>query len=159
MGVGAVGLGTALEVVTLDGAREALALGHARDVDALAGLEQAHVEGLADLVGGVVLDHELAHVAHPWQALELAQPRLGQLPGGACADLHGGVPVALGVRSSVTVLGVTATTETGTMVPSGWNLVIPTLRPRSDAGLLIGRSLMRAIRRCGCAPLTHDVRS
>src|SRR3954452_3659325 len=34
------------------------------------------------------------------------------------------------VRSRVTVLGVTSTTETATIVPSGWNTwVMPTLRP------------------------------
>ena len=39
----------------------------------LAGLEQAHVERLADLVVGDVVDPELAHVADARQVLELAR--------------------------------------------------------------------------------------
>src|SRR5262249_40409988 len=65
-------------------------------VDLVAGLEQADVERLADLVAGDVVDPELADVADPRQALQLALAGLGELARGPRPDLHSGVAVALG---------------------------------------------------------------
>ena len=77
MVVGAVGLRPAVEVVALDVAGEALALGDAGHVDQVAGREQvAERERLAD--GHVVdaVDPELADRGDLGQVLELAGLRL-----------------------------------------------------------------------------------
>jgi hypothetical protein len=87
--------------VTLHDAGEALALGPARDVDALADLEGVGAELLADgVVGGVGradLDDEAAR-RHAG-LVEVAGERLGDLArvDGAVAELHRGVAVGVGV--------------------------------------------------------------
>src|SRR4029079_18325291 len=73
MVVGAVGRGTPPEVVALHVAREALALGHAADVDEVAlGEHIGDREGLADLICGHVVDAELAQRAQAGQVAQLA---------------------------------------------------------------------------------------
>src|SRR4051812_43785643 len=96
--VRAVGLRTGREVVALDRALEALALGRARDLDLLADLEGLDRDGVAHQpLGGVVA--ELDEVLHRGRAglLEMAELRLGEvlLLGRAEGELDGLVAVAL----------------------------------------------------------------
>src|SRR4051794_3890507 len=78
--VRAVGLRTALEVVALDRALEALALGGAGDLDLLADLEGLDRHGVADLqLGGLVAElHEVAH-GRGAGLLEVAELGLGEV--------------------------------------------------------------------------------
>src|SRR6185503_15936158 len=80
MVVGAVGRGTAVEVVALHVAREALALRDAGDVHEVAlGEDVGDGQGLPDLVGRHVVDAELAQRAQARQVAELSRARLRQL--------------------------------------------------------------------------------
>src|SRR4051794_35666431 len=96
--VRAVGLRTGREVVALDGALEALALGRAGDLDLLADLERLDGDGVADeRLARVVA--ELDDVLHGRSAglLQVAELRLGEvlLLGGAERELDGLVAVAV----------------------------------------------------------------
>src|ERR1019366_237164 len=71
MMVGAVRLGSAMKVVALDVAGEALALGDTRHVDELARLKEADVELLADLVVVDARDSEFPNGGDLRQVLEL----------------------------------------------------------------------------------------
>src|SRR3954468_9368402 len=96
--VRAVGLRTPLEVVALDRALEALALGGAGDLDRLADLEGLHGDGVADLqLAGLVAElHEVAH-GRGRGLLEVADLRLAQvlLLRRAEGELHGLVAVSV----------------------------------------------------------------
>jgi hypothetical protein len=86
--VGTVGLGTAVEVVALDDAGEALALGDTGHVDHVPGLEQvADREDLADRHVIDAVDAELADRGDLGQVLELAGLRLVQPLGDLGPDL------------------------------------------------------------------------
>jgi hypothetical protein len=95
MVVGAVGLGAAREVVSLDSAGEALALAHARHVDQVALGEHLDGEALADLVAIHVVRPELPDLGDRRKVLELALPGLVELLRRLDAELHGRVPVPL----------------------------------------------------------------
>src|SRR5918993_2142755 len=95
-----VGLGPAVEVVALDVAGKALALGHAGHIDVVARGEQV-VDGhrLPELVGAQIVDAELAlgldRLGRLGQVLELAGIGLVQLARRLGAELHGRVAVPL----------------------------------------------------------------
>src|SRR4051794_6244330 len=96
--VRAVGLGAAAEVVALDRALEALALGGARDLDLLADLECLHRHGLANRqLAGLVAELLDLAVRAGVGLLEVAELGLREvlLLGGAERELHGLVAVAL----------------------------------------------------------------
>ena len=98
MVVRAVGLGPTMEVVALDVAGEALALGGPGDVDQVAlGEQVGHPDLLAHAVAieGVGVDPELADPGHFGQVLELAGLGLDQPAAGLGAQLDGRVAVAL----------------------------------------------------------------
>ena len=97
MMVRTVGLGTALEVVALDVAGEALALADPDHVDDLAGREQGDVELLPDGVGlAVIVEAELAQDGDLGQVLELPELRLVELARLLDAKLDGRVAVPFG---------------------------------------------------------------
>ena len=131
--VGTVRLRAAAEVVALDRSGEALALRDAADIDYLALFEERHVERLADLVLGDVVEPELARVLDPRQVLQLAQARLGQLLGRARAELDGAVAVALGRAQRRSPYSVRPRPRTREPIPpSAVKIeVMPTLRPMS----------------------------
>src|SRR5215210_3275335 len=97
--MGPVRHGPAAEVVALDRPLEALALGDARHLDLLAGLEGLDGHGVPDRELGCLVA-ELDQMAHRWRVrlLEVAQLGPGQaaLLDGAEAQLHRLVAVALG---------------------------------------------------------------
>ena len=94
----AVGLGTAREVVQVDGALEALALGDADHVDLVPRLEALDADRLPGLEAVDRIETDLAQVLdrRPGR-LEVTQPRLLQLllVDRAIAELDPGVAVAL----------------------------------------------------------------
>src|SRR5204863_4550365 len=96
----------AVKVVSLDGALEALALRAAADLHALALLECADRDLLADLRIALVtlVEPELGQVLEGRRTrfLQVAEPRLGEPPllGLAERQLHGAIAVAVGLADS-----------------------------------------------------------
>src|SRR5205814_6947005 len=96
--VRAVGLGTAREVVQVDRALEALALGDTDDIDLVPRLEALDADRLAGLEAVDRIEADLAQVLDRGAGrLEVAQPRLLELllVDRAVAELDPGIAVAL----------------------------------------------------------------